>query len=158
LAQIANVAIRHQTGKGHINAVNKAYQQYFNDEQSWQASEFIDDMAAAYQWADLVVCRAGALTVAEVAAAGVCAIFVPLPHAVDDHQSKNAQILVKADAAFLLPQADFNPVSLASLIEHCVAQPQDVLTKSQHAKQLARLDATAQVATICEQLTMSSQL
>jgi UDP-N-acetylglucosamine--N-acetylmuramyl-(pentapeptide) pyrophosphoryl-undecaprenol N-acetylglucosamine transferase len=158
LATLGNVAVRHQTGQGHISAVNKAYQQYFNNGQSWQASEFIDDMAAAYQWADVVVCRAGALTVAEVAAAGVCAIFVPLPYAVDDHQSKNAQILVKADAAFLLPQADFNPASLARLIAHCVAQPQDVLVKSQHAKQLARLDATAQVANICEQLTMSSQL
>ena len=68
-----------------------------------EVSEFIKDMAGAYAWADLVVCRAGALTVSEVAAAGVAAIFVPLPHAVDDHQTRNALTLVDGGAAEFCP-------------------------------------------------------
>lgn len=87
--------------------------------QNLRVEAFIDDMAAAYQWADLVVCRAGASTVAELAAVGLPAIFVPLPHAIDDHQTANAQALVQAGAALLVAQtdrlADALSVSLSSL-------------------------------------------
>jgi len=93
--------LRHQTGRAQATAVNEAYAE------SGVISEvlpFIDDMAAAYGWADLVVCRAGALTVAELTAAGVGALLVPFPHAADDHQTRNAGFLVEAGAGLLLAQ------------------------------------------------------
>ena len=96
------LSIKHQCGKGNSDAVAKAYESVGADMANVEVSDFIDNMAAAYEWADFIVCRAGALTVSEVAASGRAAIFVPLPFAVDDHQTKNAQSLVKQNAAFLL--------------------------------------------------------
>ncbi|WP_264756312.1 UDP-N-acetylglucosamine--N-acetylmuramyl-(pentapeptide) pyrophosphoryl-undecaprenol N-acetylglucosamine transferase, partial [Moraxella canis] len=85
---------------------------------------FIEDMAAAYAWADVIVCRAGALTVTEIQNAGVAAIFVPLPHAVDDHQTANARVLVDAGAAILMPQSALTGQLLAITLDeldrkHC---------------------------------------
>src|SRR5256885_16456013 len=76
-------------------------------------SAFIEDMAAAYAETDLVVCRAGATTVAEIAAAGVASVLIPYPHAVDDHQTANARFLAAAGAAVLMPQSELNPERLA---------------------------------------------
>lgn len=157
LANCSDIQIKHQTGKGHLSAVNDLYQQNFSDKDNWQLTEFIDDIPAAYEWADMVICRAGALTVAEVAAAGVCAIFVPLSHAVDDHQSKNARILADADAAYLLPQTQFTVEALQTLINRCLSQPEKLILMSQKAKQLACLDAAQTVAEICQQLAEKKQ-
>ena len=74
-----------------------------------EIEEFVTDMAAAYGWADIVVCRAGAMTVAELAAAGLAAVLVPYPHAIYDHQTANARFLSEHDAALLVVQQDFNP-------------------------------------------------
>ena len=90
------IDICHQSGKDNERAVSAYYQ---NCAGNINVVSFIDDMAGAYQWADAVVCRAGALTVSEVAKAGIAACFVPLPHAVDDHQTKNAQYLEQKGAA-----------------------------------------------------------
>lgn len=106
-------AVLHQAGEKHLPALREAY------EEAGVAAEtvsFIDDMAAAYRDADLVICRAGALTVGEVAAAGVAALFVPLPHAVDDHQTHNARYLADEGAALLLPQNELIPSRLASIL------------------------------------------
>jgi UDP-N-acetylglucosamine--N-acetylmuramyl-(pentapeptide) pyrophosphoryl-undecaprenol N-acetylglucosamine transferase len=157
LANNRDIQVRHQTGKGHLSVVDALYQQHFTEQSNWQLSEFIDDIPAAYAWADVVICRAGALTVAEVAAAGVCAIFVPLPHAVDDHQTKNARVLADADAAYLLPQTQFTVQTLQSLINTCLSQPEKLILMSQKAKTLACLDAAQQVACVCEQLAEQTQ-
>jgi UDP-N-acetylglucosamine--N-acetylmuramyl-(pentapeptide) pyrophosphoryl-undecaprenol N-acetylglucosamine transferase len=113
------LAVWHQTGTAEEAAVREAYAAQSVVPQSLRVAAFIDDMAAAYQWADLVVCRAGASTVAELAAVGLPAVFVPLPHAIDDHQTANAQALVEAGAALLVAQtdrlADALSVSLSSL-------------------------------------------
>ena len=113
------LAVWHQTGTSEEAAVRQAYAAQPIVPQNLRVEAFIDDMAAAYQWADLVVCRAGASTVAELAAVGLPAIFVPLPHAIDDHQTANAQALVQAGAALLVAQtdrlADALSVSLSSL-------------------------------------------
>ena len=113
------LAVWHQTGTAEEAAVREAYAAQSVVPQSLRVAAFIDDMAAAYQWADLVVCRAGASTVAELAAVGLPAVFVPLPHAIDDHQTTNAQALVEAGAALLVAQtdrlADALSVSLSSL-------------------------------------------
>lgn len=157
LATTANIQIRHQSGKGHLPAVEALYQQHFGHKDNWQLTEFIEDMPAAYAWADVLICRAGALTVAEVAAAGVCAIFVPLPQAVDDHQTKNAQVLADAGAAYLLPQTRFTAETLHTLVTTCLSQPEKLILMSQKAKTLACLDATQRVAAICEQLAGQGQ-
>ncbi|WP_346351088.1 undecaprenyldiphospho-muramoylpentapeptide beta-N-acetylglucosaminyltransferase [Oceanimonas sp. AH20CE76] len=151
LAQVhAPVVVRHQCGKGNSEAVGAAYQA-----QGVQAevSDFITDMAAAYGEADLVVCRAGALTVSEVAAAGLGAIFVPLPHAVDDHQTKNAQALVNEGAALLMPQASLTPAALAQQLEQLAGNREQLQQMAGKARQLAITDAAAQVAQCLRTLT-----
>ncbi|MFO1430376.1 MAG: undecaprenyldiphospho-muramoylpentapeptide beta-N-acetylglucosaminyltransferase [Candidatus Competibacteraceae bacterium] len=110
---------------------------------------FIDDMAAAYGWADLVLCRAGAITVAELAAAGVGAVLVPFPYAVDDHQTANARFLEKSGAALIAPQAELEPESLAALLQTLLGDRTKLLAMAQAARNLARADAAARVASIC---------
>ena len=110
---------------------------------------FIEDMAGAYEWADLVICRAGALTVAELAAAGVASILVPFPHAVDDHQSANARFLANAGAAILLPQDEMTPQTLSLMRNLTRGQ---LLQMAEKARELARPDATATVARACMEL------
>lgn len=106
---------------------------------------FITDMAAAYQWADLVVCRSGALTIAEVAAAGVAAVLVPYPHAVDDHQTKNARLLVDTGAAILLPQKELNPERLAEVLLVFGENPDRLRVMGRAAHSVAQPTATAEV-------------
>jgi len=111
LPQAARLQVTHQAGAAHIDALRAAYAQ------AGVVAEclpFIDDMAGALAATDVLICRAGAMTVAEVAAAGVAALFVPFPHAVDDHQTANARFLSDAGAAWLRPQPDFTPEWLAS--------------------------------------------
>ena len=111
-----------------------------------ETSAFIDDMVAAYQWADLVICRAGAMTVSEVAAMGVPAILIPLPSAIDDHQTANARYLSDAGAGLLLRQNDLNPVTLADYIAKALEKLDVMSVAAQHC---ARLDATTVVANYC---------
>ncbi|MDP2561462.1 undecaprenyldiphospho-muramoylpentapeptide beta-N-acetylglucosaminyltransferase [Psychrobium sp. 1_MG-2023] len=142
-----NIHIRHQAGKGNSQVLKDAYQGI----EHIQVSDFIDDMADAYQWADLVVCRAGALTVSEIAVLGLPAIFVPLPYAVDDHQTKNAQALTQVGAAKLLPQSEMTAESLAQQIQQ-ILSPEQLILMSRASKGVAKLDATEQVALMCAKL------
>ncbi|GAA0855545.1 undecaprenyldiphospho-muramoylpentapeptide beta-N-acetylglucosaminyltransferase [Aliiglaciecola litoralis] len=152
LAGIKEIEVRHQTGKGHAEAVQNAYQRCVDKDCHWQVMEFIDDMANAYDWADIVICRAGALTVAEVAMVGVTAIFVPLPHAVDDHQTKNAQALASHGAAYLLPQTELENGQLTTLLKHIIDNSAARIEMGQRARKLAKTDATEMVSNICENL------
>ena len=114
-------------------------------------------MAQAYGWADLVLCRAGALTIAELAAAGVGAILVPFPFAVDDHQTANAQFLQREGAALIRQQAELTPERLAALLKELFADPQRLLRMAEAARRLAKIDAAEQVAQAClEQAAGSS--
>ena len=103
-------------------------------------------------WADLVVCRAGALTVSEVAAAGVAAIFVPLPHAVDDHQTRNALTLVDGGAAEFLPQSELTTASLAARLSWLAGRRETLLNMAQAARRVAITDAAERVADECKRL------
>jgi UDP-N-acetylglucosamine--N-acetylmuramyl-(pentapeptide) pyrophosphoryl-undecaprenol N-acetylglucosamine transferase len=138
--------IVHQAGEKHLDALKANYAAV-----GVQAHcvSFIEDMAGAYEWADLVICRSGALTVAELAAAGVASILVPFPHAVDDHQTGNAKFLVHAGGAFLLPQSDLTPDSIALIRNYSRGQ---LLEMSEKARSLAKPDATEEVATICAEI------
>lgn len=110
---VGKVEVRHQVGKGNLSPVQEAYNSC--DPNSYHVTEFIQDVAEAYAWADVIICRSGALTVSEVEAAGVAAIFVPFLHK-DRQQAKNAQHLVDADAAIVIEQPDFNVESLTQAL------------------------------------------
>lgn len=147
LAAAQRPRVRHQAGERHLEQLQARYATAGVDA---QCLAFIDDMAAAYAEADLVICRAGALTVAEVAAAGVAAIFIPFPHAVDDHQTVNARFLADSQAAILLPQLELDAEHLASTLE--ALDRNALLAMAMKARELARPEATATVAATCERL------
>jgi UDP-N-acetylglucosamine--N-acetylmuramyl-(pentapeptide) pyrophosphoryl-undecaprenol N-acetylglucosamine transferase len=153
LHNMKDVVVRHQTGAGHLNSVKSAYLAQSVPAEQTTITEFIDDMPNAYAWADLVICRAGALTVAEVAAAGVAAIFVPLPHAVDDHQTKNARSLVDVQAAHLIPQKELTAESLQTLLQNYQQSPTQLIDMGKKAKAFARVDAAQAVAHCCIELS-----
>jgi len=136
----------HQAGERHIDSLRQRY-----TECGVQAETvaFIDDMAQALGSADLVICRAGAMTVAEIAAAGVAALFVPLPNAIDDHQNANARYLSDAQAAWRQPQAELTAPWLAHWLGTLT---RDTLSSvAQRAHQFARPQAAAHIADLCEQ-------
>ncbi len=135
--------IVHQAGEKHLEALKANYAAVGVPA---HCVSFIEDMAGAYQWADLVICRAGALTVAELAAAGVASILVPFPHAVDDHQTGNARFLVNVGGAFLLPQGDLSPEAIALIRNYSRGQ---LLEMAEKTRSLAKPDATEEVANIC---------
>ncbi len=153
LAVNKGVAIWHQTGKKKQKKVIAAYSQKAIASGDVKITEFIDDMAAAYQWADIVICRAGALTVSELAMAATPAIFVPLPHAVDDHQTKNAEYLVNHNAAKLIPQSQLTAESMTTMIVELFADSTILSTMASNAYQAATVDATEQVTDVCKQYT-----
>ena len=136
----------HQAGEKHLEQLQKNY-----EEAGIQAHcvAFIDNIAGAYEWADLVICRAGALTIAELSEAGVPAILVPFPHAVDDHQTANAKFLSQAGGAVLLPQKELTAESVSLIRNYTRGQ---LLQMAEKAHDLARPDATLTVAQVCEDL------
>lgn len=153
--QVQHINVWHQTGKGNEAEVKAKYQEFGLPEERIQVSEFIDDMAQAYQWADVVVCRAGALTVSELAMAGKPAIFIPLPHAVDDHQTKNAMYLESRGAAKIINQKDFNGTTLAQTLNSLFISDTVLRAMSKAAIDAAHADATANVASACKRLATS---
>lgn len=139
--------VLHQTGQGDVESVKAAYSA---SKMEAEVVPFLDDMAKAYAECDLVVSRSGALTVAEIAAAGVASILVPYPHAVDDHQSVNARYLSDAGAAILIRQQDLDPGKLAEFLKSM--DRATLLEMAKKARQLAIADATEKVAGICMEL------
>lgn len=137
--------VRHQAGRGKEEATRQGYDKAHVEA---EVSDFIDDMAAAYDWADVVVCRAGALTVAELAAAAKPALFVPFPHAVDDHQTANARHLVEAGAARLIPQTTLSAEGLAETLAS-VLDPDVLATMAGAARACAHLDAVERLVAGC---------
>lgn len=136
----------HQAGGKLLAAAAECYREVGMEV---RLQPFIEAMADAYGWADLVLCRAGALTVAELAAAGVGAILVPFPHAVDDHQTVNGCFLERAGAALLVPQDRLTADGLAQLLQALLRDRSRLLAMAQAARHLARVDAAQRVAQIC---------
>lgn len=137
--------VRHQAGRDKDAATREGYAQQGVEA---DVSAFIDDMAEAYDWADLVVCRAGALTVAELAAAAKPALFVPFPHAVDDHQTANAAALVEQGAAALMPQSEMTAATLADRLA-ALLDPDTLATMAAEARGCAHLDAVERLVAGC---------
>ncbi len=149
LSVASRPVVWHQTGKGHAEATTSLYMQH---QVNAKVTEFIDDMAAAYAWADLVICRAGALTVSELMMAGAASILIPLPSAIDDHQTFNAKNLTEAGAGIALVQKDLTAAKLAALLLTELADRNHLMSMAEKAQQLAKPDAAAQVADICEEV------
>lgn len=136
----------HQAGKQHDQITAERYREVAVEA---EVAPFIKDMARAYAWADLVVCRAGALTVSELAAAGLPSFLVPLPHAIDDHQNRNADYLAKEGAAVLLPQHATDADQLAAQLTEVLMHPEKLEAMGRTARSLAKPDATRTVVEIC---------
>jgi UDP-N-acetylglucosamine--N-acetylmuramyl-(pentapeptide) pyrophosphoryl-undecaprenol N-acetylglucosamine transferase len=147
---LPDLRIVHQTGQKELESVQQGYA-----EAGLVADvrPFIDDMPSAFAAADLIVCRSGASTVAEITAAGKTAIFVPFPQAADDHQTKNAEALVKAEAGVLIPQSQLTPEKLTDSVIGLLSDRGRLRTMSENAKRLSHTDAAAQVAQIAVGLT-----
>lgn len=138
--------VTHQAGEKNIEALRAGYA---GAGVQAELVAFIDDMATRYAGADVVLCRAGALTVAELACAGVASILVPLPRAVDDHQTGNAKFLSERGAAVLLPQSELTPENLARLLRGL--DRQQLLAMAEKARQLGKPEATRIVADTCKE-------
>ncbi len=138
--------IRHQAGRRTLDIARSAYVEAGVQA---QVDAFIDDMAEAYRWCDLVVCRAGALTVSELAAAGVPAILVPFPHAVDDHQTANARFLVDAGGARMIADHELGPETLAGLLSELLGDRDRLRAMGDAARRVGRPAAAERVADIC---------
>ncbi|HYD74940.1 undecaprenyldiphospho-muramoylpentapeptide beta-N-acetylglucosaminyltransferase [Ramlibacter sp.] len=139
--------VLHQSGAKQIDELRANYQAAGVQA---ELTPFIDDTADAFAEADLVIARAGASTVTELAAVGAAAVYVPFPHAVDDHQTTNARFIVDAGGGWLQPQPQFTPEWLAELLQQVTRT--DLLQKATAAHALARTGATAEMVTACEEL------
>ena len=149
LPEASRPIVRHQCGAATLDKAREAYTAAGLDA---ELVPFIEDMASAYAWADLVVCRAGALTVAELCAVGVPAVFVPYPSAVDDHQTANARPMVEAGAAAIIQEADLSAASLADELQRWLTTRTDLLERAVRARQLARSQALQRITEVCLQL------
>jgi UDP-N-acetylglucosamine--N-acetylmuramyl-(pentapeptide) pyrophosphoryl-undecaprenol N-acetylglucosamine transferase len=146
LAGSASLEVRHQAGE---RLIDSARQNYASAGVRAEVKPFIEDMAEAYAWADLVICRSGALTISELAAAGIGAVLVPFPAAVDDHQTRNAQYLVKEGAAVLIPERELTAEHLATELQKLCAGRGRLLAMAERARLLARPRAAEELAESC---------
>lgn len=149
---IANIAperrpdVWHIAGEGKTEEVEKAYQSLGL---SARVDGFVSDLKLAYEWADIVIARSGALTVSELACAGVGSILVPFPHSVDDHQILNAKFLEEVSAAIVILQSNFTPEKLTELLEDCMKSRSKLLSMAKCARSVAKPDATEKVLNCC---------
>jgi UDP-N-acetylglucosamine--N-acetylmuramyl-(pentapeptide) pyrophosphoryl-undecaprenol N-acetylglucosamine transferase len=139
--------VTHQTGARHADTTRAAYAAAGV---TATVAPFIDDMARAYAEADVIVCRAGASTIAELAAAGIASVLVPFPHAVDDHQTRNAGFLAERDAAVLIPQPELTPERLADVLRGFTRA--SLAQMAQRARAAGKPEATRAVADACREL------
>ncbi|WP_062268903.1 undecaprenyldiphospho-muramoylpentapeptide beta-N-acetylglucosaminyltransferase [Endozoicomonas arenosclerae] len=147
LAQFkGKIEVWHQTGKNNLEATRELYSEYGVE---GRVEPFIDDMASAYQWADLVLCRSGALTVSELAMAQRAAVLIPYPYAVDDHQTVNGQYLVNQGAALMVQQKDLSESCLTDMLENIVGNPEQLVTMARAAGSVAKPLAAEEVADHC---------
>ena len=152
VARIADleVCIWHQTGAAHASQVEADYLQ--RGRENVRVSAFVENMEDAYSWADLVVCRAGALTVSELTVMSKPAILVPYPYAIDDHQTLNARWMSEQGAAVLIPQSELTPAKLEDLLRGFVSNSSSLLAMATNAGHIAMADATRLTVGICEEV------
>jgi UDP-N-acetylglucosamine--N-acetylmuramyl-(pentapeptide) pyrophosphoryl-undecaprenol N-acetylglucosamine transferase len=143
--------ILHQTGDKHLETTGKLYESMGVNA---NLQPFIKDMANAYAWADMVLCRAGALTVAELCMVGLGAIFVPFPFAVDDHQTANAQFMVKHHAALCVQQSELTEARLASIVREMTSSPEKRLEMAKAAYELRKVSVVERIFEVCKEVCL----
>ena len=141
-----SLCVWHQTGPADEPVVQHAYKELQKSAHSIKVIAYIEEVTEAYQWADVIICRAGAMTVSELSAAGLPGIFVPFPHHVDDHQTVNAKFLVDAGAAVLIPQNELTSDALATTLKRLNSSPEILINMSKAAQALHKPDAAVVVA------------
>lgn len=147
------VSIKHQSGSKNKSKTLDAYQKNQVVETNLlEVTEFINDMSAAYSWADVVICRSGALTVSEISAIGIAAILIPFPHAVDDHQTKNALWLVNNNAGVLIDESNLLNEESKNKIVEVISNKNQLEVMAINSKKIAYLNATNLLVSACEQL------
>lgn len=151
-AQHGAIEVKHQTGKALQQITGQAYAQLQQRNLTAEVSAFIDDVAHAYAWADVVICRAGASTVSELACAGVAALFIPLPSAIDDHQTANARWLTEQGAALMLTQSELNEQHVLPLLKQWLVNKAPLQQMAAKARACALDNASAQVVAQCQQV------
>ena len=142
LPKTLSVEVWHQAGEKNIELAKKYYDEF---KVKAKIVPFIHEMAAAYQWADLVVCRSGATTVSEMSAVGLPAIFIPYPFHKDDQQGYNARFLVDANAAIMIRQADFTPENLAAKLEELLSDRAKLLKMAKSGRELRKVEAVGEI-------------
>jgi UDP-N-acetylglucosamine--N-acetylmuramyl-(pentapeptide) pyrophosphoryl-undecaprenol N-acetylglucosamine transferase len=150
MAGQVKVQVRHQTGVAHAERVAQAYGSIAGIDV--EVFPYIEDMAGAYDWADLVLCRAGALTLAELTIMACPSVLVPLPHAIDNHQLHNAEWLVSTGAAVLLPQSEMTAQRVAELLLALLGAPTRLQAMADAARGASAPNASRVVASICEEV------
>ncbi|MFM8454022.1 MAG: undecaprenyldiphospho-muramoylpentapeptide beta-N-acetylglucosaminyltransferase [Gammaproteobacteria bacterium] len=148
-----NIRVWHQTGLADFEMVQNHYSSHGSDgfdKNIYRTEAFIQNMAAAYDWADLIICRAGALTIAELTTVGLPCVLVPFPHAVDDHQTQNAKLLSQAQGGILLAQEALSTSRLMSLILEFIQNPSLLAPMSAALKHLAQPRATQDILDLCK--------
>jgi len=146
LASDYKFEVKHQCGERHLVDTEAAYKKY---NVNVELMPFINDMAEVYAWADIIVCRAGALTIAELAASGIGSILIPFPYAVDDHQTENAKYLSSEGAAILIQEAKLNSEKLKKILVSLFSAPEELMQMAVKARALSKPTATDDVAKIC---------
>jgi UDP-N-acetylglucosamine--N-acetylmuramyl-(pentapeptide) pyrophosphoryl-undecaprenol N-acetylglucosamine transferase len=146
-----SLEVIHQAGEATIDI---AISKYKEAGVSADIRPFIDDMQEAYQWADVVICRSGAMTVSELAMMGLPSILVPLPHAIDDHQTKNAKYLSEGGAAVLIPQPQLTAEALSDVLKSILSNQEKLSSMQQKARSLAKPEATELVANTCLEVAL----
>ena len=146
--------VLHQTGEAHFAATDEIYQQqdFGNYNQQLQRVAFIDKIEQAYAWADFVICRSGALTVAELTSVGLASLLIPFPYAIDDHQTTNGELLVNCGAARLVQERDLSAQRLAEQIQYFCQSPERRLSMAVAARSLAKNHAAERVAAVCREV------
>ncbi len=137
--------VKHQCGERTLDTAKAAYEEHSVEV---ELLPFIEDMAAVYAWADLVVCRAGALTVAELCAAGLPALFVPYPAAVDDHQTANARPMADAGAGVIVQESELTPALLANLLREWLQSRAELCERAKKARALAKPDSLSRISEV----------
>lgn len=153
----SSLMIKHQAGRKHYDALLSQYQHLDKPSSMWQLFPFIDDMAQAYAWADVIICRSGALTVAEVCAVGLPAIFIPYPSAVDNHQEKNAAHLVAAGAAWMHTQSSLSLSIIKEQLIVLMDQLDQRITMAQAAYALSWGDSAQKILSHCEKIILTGR-
>jgi UDP-N-acetylglucosamine--N-acetylmuramyl-(pentapeptide) pyrophosphoryl-undecaprenol N-acetylglucosamine transferase len=142
-----NIEVMHQCGASHIDDTKVFYSNINSHE--IRVIPFIEDMIDAYRWADLVICRSGAMTIAEICIVGLASILIPFPYAVDDHQTKNGKFLLENGGCQILNEKDCSSEHIAKIIEELYATPEKLKEMAQNSLKLAKPDATEHVGKKC---------